>query len=265
MKTALLVLALLTASFAIFHNQIFNSYYENVVSNCPGIDDNLTLTYFNLRGRGEPIRLLLHYHDIDFTDKRLSYDEFLQEKEKRIYTDFKFGQLPHLQNGKSSVVQMMAILDHLERSIHNCPIENEESRSLKYQYALALEDIRKKYGAIAYSSAPDRESLLENFIEKTLPTQLDFFERILVNNGGFYGKGDFLVGDSLSYVDILLYDLLTTFHHSSVDPNCLKNFPMLKSFKSNLDNNKNIKEYSESDQPKQYHGRSAWLGGKHDD
>ena len=32
---------------------------------------------------------------------------------------------------------MMAILDHLDRSIHKCPIESEEIRSLRYQYALA--------------------------------------------------------------------------------------------------------------------------------
>jgi hypothetical protein len=39
--------------------------------------NNLTLHYFKFRGRGEPIRLLLHYTGIPFVDHRIGTDQWL--------------------------------------------------------------------------------------------------------------------------------------------------------------------------------------------
>ena len=58
------------------------------------IDDkyHYRLHYFDLYGRGEPIRMALWYAKIPFDDNRLAYNEFAEVKAKMPY-----GQLPALE------------------------------------------------------------------------------------------------------------------------------------------------------------------------
>ena len=120
------------------------------------------------------------------------------------------------------------MLDHFE-----C----EERISLAEQCALGLEDFRSTYGKLAYfqGSQEEREAEREavracsllclhvlfatlssispiislvlsccgltprQYLSERLPRFLRAFEQLLVNNGGFYGKGKHLVGDELHW------------------------------------------------------------------
>ncbi|GFS16894.1 glutathione s-transferase [Elysia marginata] len=42
----------------------------------------LTLVYFNLKGRAECIRLLLHYANVDFIDRKVEFADWSTEKEE---------------------------------------------------------------------------------------------------------------------------------------------------------------------------------------
>ncbi len=69
----------------------------------------LKLTYFDLPARAEVTRVLLHYGNIDFEDKRLGFEEFGQLRDQGLLT-LPFNQLPVLEIGKdTTLVQSEAI------------------------------------------------------------------------------------------------------------------------------------------------------------
>ena len=51
----------------------------------------LNLTYFDMKGLAESIRMTLNYFTVPFVDTRLSKEEFAKEKES-----FLFGQVPEM-------------------------------------------------------------------------------------------------------------------------------------------------------------------------
>jgi hypothetical protein len=69
---------------------------------------SVTLTYFDISGLGEPIRLALSVAQMPFEDKRLERDEFLALKPK-----LRFGQVPCLQVGSEELFQSSAILRYI--------------------------------------------------------------------------------------------------------------------------------------------------------
>jgi prostaglandin-H2 D-isomerase / glutathione transferase len=72
----------------------------------------LKLYYFDLKGKGEPIRLICAYAGLELEDHRfISRDEFLAMKEG---TRLPFGQVPMLEvDGKHNLVQTSAIMRYL--------------------------------------------------------------------------------------------------------------------------------------------------------
>lgn len=186
------------------------------------LSKDLTLTYFNLQGRGEPIRLLLEYYQIPYQSN--SPSNWSEEKKNDKYL---FGQLPHLQNGEYSIVQMNAILSHLDRQIskkHGIKYTEKELVQLD-SIGQGVEDFRGRFGKLIYGSISEKDKYLE-----ALPGYLRFFENILMKNGGFYGKGWYLINnDFVTYVDISLWDLLDKHLHPKFSPSCLDDFPMVTS------------------------------------
>ena len=200
-------------------------YFENLAEGRSESSlEDLTLTYFALQGRGEPIRLFMNYHNLPYSEKLMSIDEWKEIKGSHAEKKFMFGQLPHLQNGDQSIVQMNAILAHLDRQVRakNHIVFGEKEIQLQEQIAYGIEDLRKKFTTLAYGS-PDG---LDDFLTG-LPKSLNYFEQILVNNGGFYGKGNYLVGDDLTYVDIALWDVLDKITNPKIAPSILDEFPMV--------------------------------------
>merc|ERR1712039_383314 len=63
------------------------------------------LTYFDLEGRGELIRLLLHAGNIDFEDFRFGFDEWAKHK-----PNTPFGSVPVLHWDGEEMAQTMAIV-----------------------------------------------------------------------------------------------------------------------------------------------------------
>jgi glutathione S-transferase len=74
----------------------------------------LKLYYFNIKGKGEPIRLFCAYAGLELEDYRFaSRDEFTSMKENG---KLAFGQVPMLEvNGQHQLVQTAAILRYLAK------------------------------------------------------------------------------------------------------------------------------------------------------
>ena len=80
------------------------------------------LTYFAIRGRAEPVRVMLIDLGIEFDERRVTMEEWPTVK-----PTLAFGQLPTYQDGELFINQSHAIYRHLARK-HNLYGDNEAER-----------------------------------------------------------------------------------------------------------------------------------------
>merc|ERR1712012_1535487 len=112
------------------------------------------LTYFDLEGRGELIRLLLHAGNIDFEDFRFGFSEWAKHK-----PNTPFGSVPVLHWDGEEMAQTMAI-------IH-------------------FEDIFTKLPGLRFAKTQeDRVTKAKEMMEDFLPKWLAPLETLLKKRGG---------------------------------------------------------------------------------
>ncbi len=83
----------------------------------------MKLYYFDLYGRGEPIRLLLNHAKQEFEDVRISFEDwgkFKEDPEK-----CKYGQVPILEREGKQYTQSSAIMSYLGESFGYSPEDIE--------------------------------------------------------------------------------------------------------------------------------------------
>lgn len=127
-----------------------------------------TLTYFNIRGRAEPIRLVLEELQIPYNDNQIQMDEWYQIKPK-----FPFEQLPvyeeKLPSGKRTIPQTHAILRYLARK-YNLYGKSEDE--------MIRCDVLEELGVDAWYELSDLiwnpkfKELRDEFVNKKLPYRL---------------------------------------------------------------------------------------------
>ncbi|XP_078530064.1 glutathione S-transferase P 1-like [Lissotriton helveticus] len=196
-----------------------------------------TITYFNLRGRTETMRLLLADQGCQWKDDFLSIQDWYAGKVELKKTAV-FGQLPMLADGDFNLFQSNAILRYLGRK-HDLYGKNNKEAALIDMANDGLEDLRLKfYKFFFYEWETSKEKYMED-----LPNQLRPFERLLSQN-----ESGFLVGSTVSFPDYNLLDLLQS--HLIWAPDCLNIFPHLKAFKDTMESRPKLKTYLQSDDHK---------------
>ena len=181
-------------------------------------EGKLKLFYFNIPGKGEPIRLALTYAGIPFEDVRLDGEKFRELKESGRLA---FGQVPALElpDGRQ-IVQSNAILRYIGR------IAKEDLLYPKDPYAAAMVDsildaendmmtgvhVYRYKGRFGWGHVAEDPSSLEkakaSLTEEVLPRHLAAFERLaeLSKSGWIAGTAgpsiaDFVLQPRLSWLD----------------------------------------------------------------
>ncbi|XP_056327625.1 glutathione S-transferase P-like [Danio aesculapii] len=174
-----------------------------------------TLTYFAIKGRAGPLKILLADKEQQLKENVVSLQDWLKGD---IRATCLFGQLPKFEDGDLVLYQSNAILRHLGRK-HGAYGKNDCEASLIDMMNDAAQDLRLKYIKLIYQ---EYETGKEAFI-KDLSNEFKPFENILAKS-----KSGFLVGDQISLADYNLFDLLLNL--KVLSPSCLDSFPSLKSF-----------------------------------
>ncbi|KAM6167604.1 glutathione S-transferase Mu 4 [Erethizon dorsatum] len=216
----------------------------------------MTLGYWDIRGLAHAIRLLLEYTGTSYEEKKYSmgdapdYDrsQWLNEKFK---LGLDFPNLPYLIDGTHKLTQSNAILRYIARK-HNMCGETEEEKIRVDILENQVMDISNQLAIICYN--PNFEKLRAEYLEQ-LPGKMKLFS-------DFLGKQQWFVGDKITYVDFLAYDILDL--QRIFDPKCLEAFPNLKDFISRFEGLKKISAYMKSSHflPKPLYTKEATWGNK---
>ncbi|EHH15025.1 hypothetical protein EGK_01057 [Macaca mulatta] len=222
---------------------------------------SMTLGYWDIRGLAHAIRLLLEYTDSSYEEKKYTMGDVLAYEKGMLgnlvaqlhFPGFPFIQLPYLIDGTHKITQSNAILRYIARK-HNLCGETEEEKIRVHIDILENQamDVSNQLARVCYS--PDFEKLKPEYLEG-LPTMMQHFSQ-------FLGKRPWFVGDKITFVDFLAYDVLDL--HRIFEPKCLDAFPNLKDFISHFEGLEKISAYMKSSRflPKPLYTRVAVWGNK---
>merc|ERR1711879_124987 len=176
------------------------------------------LTYFNLRGRAEPSRLLLAYGGIKYEDCRVT-PAFEDPKEwSALKPKTPYGSLPLLEWDGTCIAQSMAVARFIAREVGLAGRCNMESAQID-EIIDAINDMVNA-GAKAFFSKD--EALMKKHATETIPAGLSNIEKRLESRGGQY-----LVGNAFSC--------------NLPDKSCLDRYPKIKNLTERVCNIPNIK------------------------
>ena len=154
--------------------------------------DSFKLIYFDVRGLGQAIRDSFKFTEIDFEDKRLSFDEF----SKDVKPTAPFGQLPLLEiNQDLTITQSKTILRYASKKARTYPRNHEYAAIIDqwcdlhtdFMNLLTLNMYGERYGLAdaGYDKTKHRAWILENHI----PKYFGFLETEL-KDGHWIGRMD---------------------------------------------------------------------------
>ncbi|OUC40413.1 glutathione S-transferase protein [Trichinella nativa] len=145
------------------------------------------LSYFDVRGLSEPIRLLFHDQKIEFIDHRFDRNEWPKIKP----TIGMFGQVPCLYENGNPIVQSGAIMRHLGRRFDL--YGNADEMTYVDEIYEGICDLKRKYAPFIYTEHSEEE--VEKFTKEVLLVELQKFENLL--KGKKYILNDKCLSNSL--------------------------------------------------------------------
>nr|QNM80587.1 glutathione S-transferase sigma 2 [Daphnia pulex] len=193
------------------------------------------LIYFNLRGRGELARLILHHQEVAFEDFRFEREEWTKYK-----TGTPFGQVPVLEVDGKPLAQSNAIARYLARQ-HGLAGQNEWEQSQADMYVDCIYDLISGTRPIIHESDKEKQKeILQKFLKETVNPHLEKLEQQLIKNGT-----GFLVGKSITWADLAYYSFFSPMTERFGD-SVMDNSPHLKKLVEHVANIPQIKKYVET-------------------
>lgn len=209
---------------------------------------SLKLYYFNIKGKGESIRLICAYSGLKLEDYRFSSrDEFLAMKEG---TRLPFGQVPMLEvDGKHTMVQSSSIMRYLGKLSGLYPMDDyilaQKIDSVMDQAAdVFMGSTVLTYGLrFGVDLSPEaKDKSYEHFNEVVLPNHLKKAERLIESSATGWIAGT----EEPSPADFVWYCSLNnmTAKKEIMEKNKrLESYPKLKAFVVKFESLEEIKEY----------------------
>ncbi|KPJ10578.1 Glutathione S-transferase 2 [Papilio machaon] len=144
----------------------------------------VTVTYFNVKGLGEGIRMLLAYGGQEFEDIRVDKEQWAELKPKT-----PFGQMPLLEIDGKQYAQCIAICRYLGRKYGLAGNTLEEDLLIDQNMDF-FNDIRMKAAAANYESDEKvKKAKLEDLKKNHFPFLFSKLDEIIKENNGFLAAG----------------------------------------------------------------------------
>lgn len=220
-------------------------------------DPKLTLIYFGISGRAEPIRLACAIGNIPFTNKIVGFREFPQLK-----PTLPLGQMPVLEieyddgeGSKKTLSQSHAILRYIGKRAGLYPKDDDVKAMEIDEIMSIMEDLRIPLvcsiaGAVKSQLSDDKNftrdevlAIRRRWKDNLVPKILGYMEKKMTENEG----SDWIVGDTISIADLDLYCCLDWISGGILDgvpTDILEPYPGCKKLKESVENNEGIKKWN---------------------
>jgi glutathione S-transferase len=208
----------------------------------------LKLYYFDIKGKGESIRLICAYSGLKLQDHRFeSRDEFKAMKEG---SRLPFGQVPMLEvDGKVAMVQSTAIMRYLGKLSGLYPMKDHVLAQKVDAVMDQATDVFTGSTVLTYGlryaidlSPEAKEKSFEHYNQTVLPDHLKRAERIVGSSATGWMAGT----EEPSPADFVWYCSLTNMaakKEISEKNKTLESFPKLKAFLEKFESLEAIKQY----------------------
>ena len=194
------------------------------------------LLYFDIRGRAEPIRMLLAFLEVDFEDVQITLEQWSNAR-----ADTPFSRMPVYREDELEIPETFAILAYLGRRHDLCG----ETETDRIRCDVTIEAWRD-YGnrvANAFGALSESEDARRHFVSEEQPA-------LLADLQSFYLKkpaeSDFWAGRSATICDFAAFHLIDGL--TGQFPAMLAKFPALESFHRFFSGIPKVKQYLESPQ-----------------
>jgi len=154
--------------------------------------------YFDGRGIGEPIRMILAYGGVDFEDIRIPYNKFPPTLPPDIRTKARWGQVPLVEFEGKSLAQSGTIIRYFARKFDLIPKDPYQA-ALCEEYLDTLRESLNDIYSVFVLEAKEKEEKQNGIIEASKAKFWNVFESIAKANDGKH-----LLGSSISVADIYL-------------------------------------------------------------
>jgi glutathione S-transferase len=159
----------------------------------------ITLHYFDLYARGETSRIILHYNGAEFTDHRISFEEWPKIRDSGFC---EFYELPTMEIDDLKLVQSHCLSRYLCQKFGYVP-SNHTDEYYSESICDLKEDIYRHFANLTFSK--NFEQLEKDMQESAMPWWLQKIEARLVMNQG--GDGWF-VGNNPTRADFEIFQLI---------------------------------------------------------
>jgi len=195
----------------------------------------LKLTYFDIEGAGEPVRLAFILAGIPFEDERVTFPQWADLKTKTPY-----GQLPLLSIEDEEMKTQSGAMLRYVGSIDPTDTLYPKDKLYDIEEAIGLVgDMQNSWSPMIYMSMRPKkfgypedfaktpegkakvEGMRKEWITNELPLFLSYLESMIKKNGGTYLCG----GDKPSLADCMAIPAIRVYtrgHIDFVDANCVK-------------------------------------------
>uniref|UniRef100_A0A914EER2 glutathione transferase n=1 Tax=Acrobeloides nanus TaxID=290746 RepID=A0A914EER2_9BILA len=195
------------------------------------------LMYFPVRGLGEMARLILHYANVPYEDKHISFEEWPNMK-----TTTPFGQLPILEVDGKPLAQSFAIARFLAREHGLAGKDDWESAQLD-AIADFMKDVatecRPYFMALMGRGEGDKDELYNTVFKTSMEKNMPVLEKLLKESGsGFFAKS------GVSWVDFYIANFMETFEE--LGPSVMSAYKDLLKHKETVYALPQLKKYLES-------------------
>jgi len=200
-----------------------------------------SLTYFNIRGLAEPIRVILADAQVEYND--VAFNLPVDGKPDQRLVDLKasgkldFDQVPLYEESDGfRIAQSGSIIRYLARK-HGLNGKNEHEAAKIDSFYEYYKDITT--GVSTTSRTPDsvkRDELKKKLIDEDLPKHLHRLDTHLHNN-----KTGFFVGASASYADLLIWYMLDNYSDQGLLD--VSKYENLSKFKKAIESRPGMQKY----------------------